>query len=201
MKKLLIIITSIILFTSITYGQKKYVNKAFNFEVNDSLLALVPVLNSDFTYTDSLLVKFYSKDHFSRFNLIEPQIIRNEIESDNKLKDIILKILSQEYSKKELKQFPNLNTILKTDEIKYLQEKNGQADLILIPVELRFGTAIGSTLGYSRFRLYKIETGELIFDCPMDFNVNSTDPRATKNLTILLIGETSKFFRDKMINK
>ena len=144
---------------------------------------------------------FYSKDYFSRFNLIEPNLIRNKLENDNRLKAIISKIISQEYSKKELKQFPNLNTFLEADDINYLKEKTNNSDLILIPVELRFGTAIGSTFGYSRFRLYKIETGELIFDCPMDFNMNSTDPRAKKNLTILLIGETSKYFRDKLINK
>ncbi len=187
-------------FITMTFGQKKNVNKVFKFEENDSLLALVPVLNNDFTYTDTVLVDFYSKNYFSRFKIIKPGIIRSKIEIDNKLKEVILKIVMQEYSKKELKEFPNLNTILDISEIDYLKEKIDDANFLLIPVDIRFGTNFGSTFGFSRFRLYKLPTGELIFDCPMDFNVNSTDAREKRNLMIILLGETSVFFRDKVIN-
>ncbi len=202
--RLRLLILLVLLFglvSSTLYGQKKSINKEYEFSNADTLLALIPVLNSDFEYTDSLLNKFYSKPGFDRLMPVKADGIRMTINEEKQLETIITKIISKQYSKKELKNFPNLKTIIDKSEIEYLRSKLKQADFMLIPTEIRFGTSLGSTFGYSCFRLYDINTGDYIANCPMDFNVNSTDPRAQKNLSIILIGEISKFLRDKLINK
>ena len=201
MKNQILIISAIFLATTISYGQKKYLNQNNVLDDNDSTLALVPIFSIGEVNTDSLLHTFYSKEYFAQLNLIEPDLIRGQLTNDTLLKLIISKITSQEYSKKEIKQFPGLKTILDSNEMNYLKEKLNKADLILVPIELRFVTTGGYTFGYSRFRLYKINTGKLMLDCPMDFNVNSIDPKAKRNLSIILIGETSIYIRDNVINK
>lgn len=189
------------LVSSTVYGQKKSINKGYKFSNKDTLLALIPVLNSDFAYTDTLLNKFYSEPGFNKFNLVKSDDIRLTIKEDKKFESILTKVISKQFTNKELKDFPNLNTLIDKSELDYLKTKLKQADFMLIPVEIRFGISFGSTFGYSCFRLFDLNTGDFITNCPMDFNVNSIDSQAQKNLSIILIGETSIYINDKVINK
>lgn len=56
-------------------------------------------------------------------------------------------------------------------------------------------------MGYSHFRLCDLHTGALGFDCPMRFDVNTTEALAVKNLASIMISETAAFFRKKLLGR
>jgi hypothetical protein len=140
-------------------------------------------------------------DTLSLVKTINPFEIREIITSNLKIKNLLNTIIVTDYKKKELKKYPNLNTILSDSEIKYLKTELKEADLILVPIALNFKSMGIYTFGYCKFRLYDLESGEFIFECSENMNVNINGENAMKGLTNVLISVTHDYYRDKFLKK
>ena len=55
---------------------------------------------------------------------------------EDKIRNLLDKIIATDYTKKDLKTFPNLNTIIEKSDINYLKTHLNQTDLILMPIAL-----------------------------------------------------------------
>ncbi len=198
--KLTLMITLGLLILNSAFGQKKYYNKNYQFDKESKTLSLIPIYNERDLMSDSLLSNIFN-DNLQKLELISPFLTREIIESNKDMSDILNKIISKKYKKKELKTFPNLNTILSESEIEFLREELNNSDLILIPITFNIKTMNIYTLGSSNFRLYDLKTGDFIFECPNQLNVNIGGEAGAIDLTAVLISLTHEFYTDKFIKK
>lgn len=188
-----------------SFGQRKYLNKNYKLTEKSLTLSLVPIYNERPLLNDSILTKIFSNP-LQNHKIIESSEVRGVIDSDKYLSELLTKIALKDYKRKELKTFPNLNTLLSQKEIEHLRKCFNNSDFILIPVAFNVkvvGKQVygGHTFGYSKFRLYDLNSGEFIFECPNHLNVNIGSEKGAKNITTILIGMTFEFYRDKFLKE
>ena len=203
--KLLIFSVLGILISINLFGQKSFIKPDYKLSQQKSKVTLIPIYNEKGLMNDSIL-SFIFSDTLQNLQFVKPNIARTIINSDHILMDILNKIMLKEYTKKEIKAFPNLSTILTTDEISYIKTKLDNSEFIFIPLAFNIKTignqAFGGyTLGFSKFRLYDITTGDFVLECPYDLNVNIGGARGAEYLTTVLIGETHVCFVKNFILK
>ncbi len=190
MMKRIFIILIVSCFSFLLFGciGNLYVNKNYQFQQTRNFkLAIIPIGIDSMSFTDSTFTRFMD-DLKNQQSLVSPAEIREKLMSDKDLSEILNKIIMKDYTKIELKNSPNLKSLLNENEFVTLSDKLNSADIMLIPIifDLK-ATIIGYTFGYTKFRLYDIQTGALIFEDAIDLNVNLTGENGEKYLSIGLI--------------
>ncbi|NIF07526.1 hypothetical protein F3J23_19060 [Chryseobacterium sp. Tr-659] len=169
------------------FKAQKVFNQNYSFKGDGSNVAVVPIIN-DFEDSDSITKKVLKDTLQLKFM----DVASARANLDTKVMDILKKVAEKDYRSKEVKTFPNLNTIISTEEISYIKEKFGNADLLLLPVIFNIQQIMGVTFGNSLFRLYDLNNGELIQQFSEKINVNIGDRAGFAMMTAMLIsGEKS----------
>ncbi len=194
-----------VLIVNSSFGQRKYINSDYNIDNGPMSLVVTPIYNSYVEHTDSVIVKAFGGIS-PNISLRSPNVIRQSIGASSQVSELLNKIVLKEYRKKELKAFPNLNTILSQNELQLLRSELGNPDLLLIPIAFNIkvvDNAVmgGHTFGFSNFRLYDLASGEFVFHCPNNLNVNIGGDNGAKSLSAVLISMTSSYFKDELLDK
>jgi hypothetical protein len=197
--KSVILILIGLMISSMSFGQKEF-NKNYKIGKKSLKLSLIPISNERNSFNDTIMIKIFD-DGLKNMQLISPFETREIIISDLKVQNLLNKIISTDYKKKDLKAFPNLNTIIEKSDINYLKERLDQTDLVLIPIALNFKPILSYTFGYTKFRMYDLNTGEFIFEFSDDINVNTSGENAMKGLTGVLMSVTHDYYKKNFLKK
>ena len=170
-------------------GGKFYLNDAFVYEAPESStkVAIIPAATDESSFTDSLFTDIF-RDTALNYEIVLPGEIRKQISHDPKLSEIINKLGSVKYSKEDFKSVPSIKNDLTTDEISYLEVSLGNPEFILFPVAFRTTSLGVITSGFSRLRLYHLNTGKLIYERRVNLNVELGGNAGRKYMIIGLIG-------------
>lgn len=198
MQKILFLIICFIL--SVSSYAKDYYNPNYKINKGEQSLLLLPIYNDGSpVMNDTLFTKIFN-EAASTVSLLNVTETREKIDSDNMLIEILTKISETEYKTKELKMFPDIKTIVTQTEIEYLKKELDNPDLIFIPTIFSVKSVGPYTFGKSRFRLYDLNSGELIFDCSKDLNVNLSGIDGKGSVTAGLLSLTFEYFEKKFLS-
>ncbi len=179
-----IIFTLLVLLASTTFlSAQKVFNKNYVFGSDIKSVAFVPIISNDFQKNDEI-ANIILTDTLN-LNYFDVASLRSKL--DAKSIEILKRIAEKSYKKKELKEFPNLNTIVSPDEIKYIKQTFDNADLLLFPIVFNVSQGSGMTFGTSKFRLYDLNTGDLIQQFSESLNVGASGEEGLAVMTTLLI--------------
>lgn len=170
-------------------GGKFYLNSAFLYEAPESStkVAIIPAATDESVFTDSLFTDIFEDPALS-YEIVPPKEIRKQFANDPKLLGIVNKLGSVKYSKEDFKSGPSIANDLTADEFSHLRETLGSPELILFPVAFNTTSLGVITSGFSRMRLYHSGTGKLIYERPMNLNVELGGDAGRKYLIFGLIG-------------
>src|SRR5690606_33685652 len=112
MKKVFLSFLLLIISSTFVFGQKIF-NKNYSFGNEQKKIAFVPIINNDFSKNDEI-VKDILKDTLN-LKYLDVSVLRSKLNSETI--NILKKIAEKDYKTKELKEFPNLKTIISSDEI------------------------------------------------------------------------------------
>ena len=194
-----------LIFLLASCGQTKYLNSTYKPDKEKLKLALIPIYNQWNNMNDTLHSEIFN-DSLQTLKEIKPQITRRIINSDRKLAKTINKITKNNYDKRKLKEHPNLKDILSSDEIEYIKNSLKGSDLMLIPIAFNIKSvgdniSNGHTFGHSNFRMYDLNTGEFIFECHNDINVNIGGRKGAKSITAVLLGMSHSYYEENFLTK
>src|SRR5690625_2053050 len=119
MKKLLLNFLFFIASANILFGQKIF-NKNYSFEQQALTVAFVPIVNNDFSENDNIANDIL-KDTLN-LKFLDVSTLRSNLDSETF--NILKKIAEKDYKRKELKEFPNLKTIISQQEIDFRSEEH-----------------------------------------------------------------------------
>ena len=182
MKKVSLSFLFLIISSTFLFGQKIF-NKNYSLESGQKTIAFVPIVNNDFSKNDEI-VKDILKDTLN-LKYIDVSILRSKLNSETF--NILKKIAEKDYKTKELKEFPNLKTIISSSEIELIKQNFENADLLLFPIVFNIDQKAGMTFGSSKFRLYDLNSGELIQQFSEKTNVNVSGDAGMEMMTAFLI--------------
>ncbi|WP_300690000.1 hypothetical protein [Chryseobacterium sp.] len=191
MKNLIFSVITVLFGSTVLHAQKAF-NENYSFKNDISTVAFVPIIN-DFEDNDSI-TKDILKDTL-QLKFIDVTGLRTNL--DTKTTDILKKVAEKDYKSKEVKTFPNLKTILSTEEINYIKEKFSNADLLMLPVVFNVKQTVGMTFGNSIFRLYDLNNGDFIQQFSEKINVNVGGKPGFAMMTgMLLISEKNYLLKN-----
>ena len=185
-------ILALLLSINFSFGQK-VLNKDYKFPNKELKVAIIPLTNELTKFNDSISNDIFKDTLSLRF--LNVKDLRTEL--NNESVDILKKIASQEYKKRELKEYPNLNTLINSSDLKKLKENLQSADLLLFPIKFNINQSVGMTFGSATFRFYDLNTGDFIHQYETSFNVNTTENGSKQMVTALLFLEE----KDYLINQ
>ncbi len=198
-RNVLLLLFMLFTVTLSTYS-KDYFNNNYKIDKSNYSLAFIPIYNdSSPMMNDTLSTKIFNKKA-NILTLSDIADIRRSINSDEKMIAILTKISEKKYKGKELKTFPNLDTILTSEEIAYMKEVLNNADLFLFPIEFGVKNTGMYTFGSCKFRLYDLNTGELISECSKNVNVNVGGIDGRGGITAALLSLTFEYLDKKFIS-
>jgi hypothetical protein len=197
-----LLVVSIILIFIIGCGGSKYLNKNYLFEQPKSgiNLAIIPITSNHEEFIDSAFAVAF-KDEEGIKKLLRPAILREKIISDEKLINIINKIIANDHSKNDLKGNPNILNLITEDEMKYLEKSIDSSTYLLVPVIFGTKPLINNTFGNSRIRLYDVRTEILIYEINEDVNANLGGEDGQKYIEIILASMASQDFNKYFVNR
>lgn len=183
-------------------GSKLYLNKSYQFEnPNRSIkLAMIPAPGDDGQMSDSLFTYFF-EDSTGAQVLVESKTIRDQIASDTELLTLLNKLLTAQYNKDDLKSGVNIANSLTPDEFTTLKQRLGNPDLALLPIVLGYSSSGNMTLGDSKFRLFDMRNGSLIYENSQGMNVNVGGDNGKVLLAIMFIGGAQSDFQTHFLDK
>lgn len=165
----LLIFTALIFVASIgSIKAQNIFNTKYQFGKEVKTVAIVPLMNSYPEKSDTITRSIFRDTLLLKF--IDVKTLRSKL--DDKLFGILKKIAEIKYKNRDLKEFPNLKTILSQQEIDFIRLHFSNADLLLFPIIFNVSQEMGMTLGRSKFRLYDLSTGEFIQQFGQTINVN-----------------------------
>jgi len=185
----------LILFTNITFGQK-VLNKDYRFLTRELRVAIIPLNNELTKFNDSISNDIF-KDTLS-LKFLKVDKLRAEINEEST--EILKRIASKKYKKRDLKKYPDLNTLISTSGLKNLKENLQNADLILFPIKFNINQSVGMTFGSATFRVYDLNTGDFVHQYETNFNVNTTENSSKKIVTALLFLEEKDYLTNQKSN-
>lgn len=192
MKKVFLSFLLLIISSTFVFGQKIF-NKNYSFGNEQKKIAFVPIINNDFSKNDEI-VKDILKDTLN-LKYLDVSVLRSKLNSETI--NILKKIAEKDYKTKELKEFPNLKTIISSDEIDLIKQNFENADLLLFPIVFNIDQKAGMTLGSSKFRLYDLNSGEFIQQFSEKTSVNVSGDAGMEMITaFLIISEKSKLLEN-----
>ncbi|APY06892.1 hypothetical protein BWZ20_00635 [Winogradskyella sp. J14-2] len=115
------------------------------------------------------------------------------IDLNDETTEILKEIASKKYKRRDLKKYPNLNTIIDNSEIKSIKSNLQNADLLLFPIKFNINQSVGMTFGSATFRLYDLNSGDFIHQYETSFNVNTTENGSKQMVTALLFLEEKDY--------
>ncbi|WP_079240693.1 hypothetical protein [Chryseobacterium indologenes] len=191
MKNLIFALLTVLSGMTFLHAQKVF-NESYSFKSDGSTVAFVPIIN-DFKDNDDITKKILRDTLQLKFN--DVAVLRANM--DTKVMEILKKVAEKDYKSKEVKLFPNLTTIISKEEMSYIKEKFGNADLLLLPVVFNVNQSMGMTFGNSLFRLYDLNNGEFIQQFSEKINVNIGAEAGFAIMTGMLIsGEKSHLLKN-----
>lgn len=192
MKKLLLNFLFFIASANILFGQKIF-NKNYSFEQQALTVAFVPIVNNDFSENDNIANDIL-KDTLN-LKFLDVSTLRSKLDSETF--NILKKIAEKDYKRRELKEFPNLKTIISQQEIDFIKQSFQNADLLLFPIVFHIEQRVGVTFGSSKFRLYDLNSGELIQQFTEKTNVNLSGDAGLGMMTgFLIISEKNDLLKN-----
>lgn len=196
---LLSILPLLISFTLIGCGSSSnFTNDNYQPSFDEITLGIIPVVNEMQSFSDSAFTIVYS-DSLNRYSTYPMENVHKSIENNRRFSEIVNKIVLQEYTLEELENTPNLQSTLEPEELELLKESLGSSNLLLVPVNFNIGNKAYHTFGFSRFRLYDLNSGVLIYDVSDDFNVNLGGEQGTRNMTLFLIANSYSYFKKNIL--
>lgn len=197
MKKIFLSFLFIIINSTLLFGQKIF-NKNYSFVNEKKTIAFVPIVNNDFSKNDEI-AKNILKDTLN-LKYIDVSILRSKLNSETF--NILKKIAEKDYKTKELKEFPNLKTIINSNEIDLIKQNFENADLLLFPIVFNIDQKAGMTFGSSKFRLYDLNSGEFIQQFSEKTNINISGDAGMEMMTaFLIISEKTNLLENISKNK
>lgn len=197
MKKIFLSFLFIIINSTLLFGQKIF-NKNYSFVNEKKTIAFVPIVNNDFSKNDEI-AKDILKDTLN-LKYIDVSILRSKLNSETF--NILKKIAEKDYKTKELKEFPNLKTIINSNEIDLIKQNFENADLLLFPIVFNIDQKAGMTFGSSKFRLYDLNSGEFIQQFSEKTNINISGDAGMEMMTaFLIISEKTNLLENISKNK
>ena len=100
---------------------------------------------------------------------------------------------SKKYKKSELKEYPNLNTLLNSRDLNSLKESLQNADLLLFPIKFNINQSVGMTFGSATFRFYDLNAGDFVHQYETSFNINVAEKGSKQIVTALLLLEEKNY--------
>lgn len=192
MKKLLLNFLFFIASANILFGQKIF-NKNYSFEQQALTVAFVPIVNNDFSENDNIANDIL-KDTLN-LKFLDVSTLRSNLDSETF--NILKKIAEKDYKRRELKEFPNLKTIISQQEIDFIKQSFQNADLLLFPIVFHIEQRVGVTFGSSKFRLYDLNSGEFIQQFTEKTNVNLSGDAGLGMMTgFLIISEKNDLLKN-----
>lgn len=192
MKKLLLNFLFFIASANILFGQKIF-NKNYSFEQQALTVAFVPIVNNDFSENDNIANDIL-KDTLN-LKFLDVSTLRSNLDSETF--NILKKIAEKDYKRKELKEFSNLKTIISQQEIDFIKQSFQNADFLLFPIVFHIEQRGGVTFGSSKFRLYDLNSGELIQQFTEKTNVNVSGDAGLRMMTgFLIISEKNDLLKN-----
>ena len=196
--KLMTLLAGLVISSSI-FGQRVF-NKSYKLEKESFKVSLIPILSEYDSFNDTVMSEIFI-NNLKNVELATPSETRKAISANQKIQDILDKIILANYKKKELKTFPNLTTLLNPSEVEYLRDQLGQPDFILIPIVFNFRSMMAHTFGYSKFRFYNLNSGEFVFEFSLNMNINVVGEGGMKDLMYVLLQETHKYYVTEFLKK
>ena len=200
----LILISLIISF--ISFAEKEYLNKNYKLHKHEIKIALIPLFKSDKLYTQAIIENILI-DSLFKVKLGDQKIISNNILNDRTLNETLRGVMVKEYSRAELKHNPNLFQFIKGDTIVNMKRLLDDSDILLIPSDIKARTVTyvngtGNTTVFGRFRLYDLNTGELIFDYVANKKIESLIAKDDiKQLMTILLEDFHLYYWINFITK
>ena len=188
-----------LLVSTVSFGQKEF-NKNYQINKDSIKLALIPIMNEQNSFNDTIMTKIFD-DKLKSLQLVTPFETREIILKDARIQKIIDTIILVDYKKKEVKGFPNLNTIIEKADIDYLKERMNKADLVLIPIVFNFKSMASHSFGYIKCRMYDLNTGDFVFEFSDDMNVNIGGQKAMKGLTGVLLSVAYEYYNKNFLKR
>lgn len=192
MKKYFLTLLVILINSTFLFSQNIF-NKKYSIGSEQKIVAFVPIINNEFKKNDEI-TKSILKDTLN-LKFIESSILRDKL--DSKSISILKKIAEKDYKTKELKEYPNLNSIITREEMNFIKKNFNNADLLLFPIVFNINQKAGMTFGSSRFRLYDLNSGDFIQQFSEKTNVNVSGDAGMEMMTaFLLISEKTDLVKN-----
>jgi hypothetical protein len=93
----------------------------------------------------------------------------------------------------------DLRALLGAGPLAALRGHLGSSNLVLWPVKLGLREVLGRTFGVVAYRLYDLETGELVYQHSESLNVDATGTQAKALLTLHLVGRARSGYDERFL--
>ena len=192
---------SLLLLTLQGCGSSIFINAHYAFKAKSApLLAILPV-GSTPNFSDSVFVRVFA-DSIGSYQLIPPGEIRVKMLSNPALLKTIDSILAKDDSEVNLQSNPNISNLISKDGIQLLRFELSQANLMLVPVTFRVSSTLRHVFGGSRFRLYDLNSGQLIYEKNYVFEVETIETNwAETRMTALLVAHAFEDFQRHYLDR
>ena len=148
-------------------------------------------------HTDTVATRLYKRDGYS-YELVHPAEVRTRLNSDADAASALRRLAAHRYTEAELEADPGLSPPLSTDDAVALRSALGVRYLVL-PAEFDVGDRLGRASGTATYRLYDLDTGDLVYEHTRPLNMNMSGEPGAIILSIALIGESARYFEDQFL--
>lgn len=181
-------------------SSSNFINENYSVSLSEVSLGIIPIQGDLQSFSDSVFTTVYD-DSLNRYSIYSLDKIHNNIQSSEDFNEVVNKLVVSDFTSEELKQSPNLSSILNPGEIIILKENLGGSNLLLLPVNFNINSKSFYTFGLARFRLFDLNSGTLIYDVSDDFNVNQGGEIGQRNMTLFLIANSYSYFEESILVK
>ena len=179
-------------------SSSNFINKNYSPSSSQITLGIIPIQGDLQSFSDSTLTIVYA-DSLNRYSTYPLENVHKNIQDSEDFSEIVNKLVLSDFSPEELKQTPNLNSILSSEELDILKDNLGNSNLLLLPINFNINSKSFYTFGIARFRLFDLNTGTLIYDISDNFNVNQGGEIGQKNMTLFLIANSYSYFKKNIL--
>ena len=177
-----------------------FLNKAYEFNPKAELRLAIAPIGSEPNFSDTAFARIFF-DSAHAYTLMTPEETRLVVLKDSEMLRIFNALISGNHTKSQLKQNPGLGDILSGADIQSLRTNLFPANCLLVPVVFNVSSALNNTFGKTRFRLYDLDSGQLVYDNEQTLNVNIGGDYGKRRLTAVLVAMAHGDFRDQYLKK
>lgn len=163
-------------------------------------LVVVPVMHEQSKLMDSIAQEIYSEH--TGLDIVMPDSVRRALQGSPDFAFILDTVAHYKYVKEELKANPGLYSIVNDEAVAYVSNLFGDADLIYIPIAFAISQDIFATYGYTTYRLYDLNTGQMVFERTNHPNIALHGKLGFEFMALSLISwagyDVQEFYSDKL---